>query len=63
MLMWNLLLVMAFVSVLGVSAEAQVRSNRHVFPQIVDGRFSDGSYWQTTLVVTSMVGGGGQVAP
>ena len=44
------MLSVSFVQFLSLSAAAQ--SDFHVFPQIADGRFSDGSFYTSTLTVT-----------
>jgi hypothetical protein len=41
---------------LGVAQQAQAArylATHHVFPQFVDGRFSDGSYYRTTLMISN----------
>jgi hypothetical protein len=50
----RIILATAFVLVAQVSLMAQGAATFHVFPQIADGNVSDGTYYQTYVLLTSV---------
>jgi hypothetical protein len=55
-----LTLCAAFVLAQSISGEAQTvdasptASTAHLFPQFADGRFTDGTYYRTTLMISNL---------